>query len=84
MNIEDIAQESLISKMEPAWMQSDDKRLSCIITAQHRKLYPDNPKGKPFKVVFFGGERYLCEQYYASIEEAHSAMNSFTTQTKRG
>jgi hypothetical protein len=78
MNSEDVVQESLISKMQPDWMHSEDKRLSASLTAENLKLYPDHPKGKPFRVVFFGDERWLWENYYASIEEAHSAMNAFT------
>ena len=78
MNSKDVIQESLISKMQPTWTQSEDRRLSAYLTAENRKLYPDHPKDKPFKVVFFCDERYLCEKYCASIEEAHSAMSAFT------
>lgn len=78
MNIKDAVQESLISKMQPTRIINHDKRLSTHLTAENRKLYPDHPKGKPFKVVFFSGERWLWEKYYASIEDAHNAMNAFT------
>lgn len=77
MNSKDVVQESLISKMQPTWMRSEDKRLSANLTAENRKLYPDHPTGKPFRVVFFYDERFLCEKYCVSIAEAHSAMNSF-------
>ena len=77
MNSKDVVQESLISKMQPDWMHSEDKRLSANLTAENLKLYPDHPKGKPFRVVFFYDERFLCEKYYGSIEEAHSAMHDF-------
>lgn len=77
MSSKDVVQELLISKMQPTWVRSEDRRLSANLTAENRKLYPDHPRGKPFRVVFFGDERFLCEKYYASIEEAHSAMNYF-------
>ena len=78
MNIEGVVQESLISKMQPTWTRSDDKRLSSLLTAEHRNLYPDHPKGKPFKVVFFSDEKHVFAMYYANIEDAHSAMYSWT------
>lgn len=70
-------QGSVYSKTQPSWMYSDDGKLSAHLTAEHRKLYPDHPKGKPFRVIFFRDGSWLWEYYSASIEEAHQSMIKF-------
>ena len=71
------AEESLYSKMQPSRVCSEDGRLTAMLSAENRKLYPDHPKGKPFKVLFFHDGSWLCEQYYASIEESHQSMRNY-------
>ncbi|MFZ9080862.1 MAG: hypothetical protein ACO23H_20205 [Alphaproteobacteria bacterium] len=67
----------LHSKMEPSRVCSEDGRLTAMLSAENRKLYPDHPKGKPFKVVYFYSGHYTCDFYYASIEEAHQSMRKY-------
>lgn len=72
-------EESLASRMEPVWMYSEDKRLSALITAENRKLYPDHPRGLPYMVHFFLDGKYCCELYYGSVEKAHDAMRDYVS-----
>ena len=77
MKLSEAVEESLYSKMQPSQVRSEDGRLTAILSAKNRKLYPDHPKGKPFKVLFFRDGSWLCEQYYASIEESHQSMRNY-------
>ena len=70
-------EESLYSKMQPSWMYSEDKRLSALITAENRKLYPDHPKGLPFKVVLYFDGSFCHEFFVDSIEDGHEAMRRY-------
>ena len=77
MKLSEAVEESLYSKMQPSQVRSEDGRLTAFLSAENRKLYPDHPKGKPFKVLFFHDGHWLCEYYYASIEESHQSMRNY-------
>jgi hypothetical protein len=70
-------EEALYSKMQPSQVRSEDGRLAAFLSAENRKLYPDHPKGKPFRVVCFYNGHYTSDFYYASIEEAHRLMREY-------
>lgn len=70
-------EESLYSKMQPSRVCSEDGRLTAILSAENRKLYPDHPKGKPFRVICFYNDHYTSDFYYSSIEEAHRLMRDY-------
>ena len=70
-------EESLYSKMQPSKVRSEDGRLTAILSAENRKLYPDHQKDKPFRVMCFYNGHYTCDFYCASIEEAHRLMRDY-------